>query len=171
MAATIDATVGGANANCYVESVAVAQDYYDERLNVSAWTNATEDEKTRALISATRWLDTVPFTGVKVSQSQALQWPRYGATDHDGYEFDTASIPLLIQHATMELALVLLRDADGGTDTLAATGMEGFDSVRVGPIAVDLRGGKRAADMPDNVKAMLRPVAVYADGVGRTELA
>lgn len=169
MAATIDSTVGGADANSYIEDVATATAYFDERLNVAAWTAATSDEKTRALIQATRWLDTAEFEGVRVSQAQALKFPRYGATDQDGYEFDTASIPDIVQHATCELALTLLNA--GSTDTLANTGLEAFANVKVGPIDVTPRLTQKAGEFPEHVKALLRPVLESSGMSGRVELA
>ena len=55
MAVTIDATVGGANANSYL-TLAAAQDLIDgfvEDDDVVAWGTATTDQKNRALVSAT----------------------------------------------------------------------------------------------------------------------
>lgn len=168
MAAAIDATVSGPDANCYVASVVVATAYFDERLNTEAWA-VDEDSRTRALIQATRWLDSVEFEGAKAVQGQALKWPRIGATDTDGYEYDTASIPTLIQHATCELALTLLRA--GTQDALANTGLEQFDSVAVGPVKVDIRHAQKAASLPEYVKDMLAHVMASSGMVGRTELA
>ena len=56
MAATINATIKGENANSYV-TLSEANDYFDTSPDSSTWTNKTDDQKKRALISATRWFD------------------------------------------------------------------------------------------------------------------
>lgn len=169
MAAAIVSTVGGTTSNCYVADVATATAYFDERLNVSAWTDATTDEKTRALIQGTRWLDTATFDGTKVASGQALKFPRYGAVDDDGYEYDTAAIPKPVQHATMELALALL--VADTTDLLANSGLEQFENVKVGPLDVTPRITRGPNDFPQHVKDMLRSLLVSSGMSGRTDLA
>ena len=54
MAATIDATIKGASANSYA-TLSDSNDYFDTSPDSSTWTNKSDDEKKRALISATRW--------------------------------------------------------------------------------------------------------------------
>ena len=50
MAATIDATIKGENANSYV-TLSEANDYFDTSPDSSTWTNKTDDQKKRSLIS------------------------------------------------------------------------------------------------------------------------
>ena len=60
MAATIDATIKGANANSYV-TLSEANNYFETVPDSSTWTNKTDDQKNRSLISATRWIDGFVF--------------------------------------------------------------------------------------------------------------
>ena len=53
MAATINATIKGENANSYV-TLSEANDYFDTSPDSSTWTNKTDDQKKRSLISAAR---------------------------------------------------------------------------------------------------------------------
>ena len=122
------ATAGNASANSYI-TVAEADTYFDERLNVSSWTSAGTDDKERALIAATRRIDQEQYEGEKVASGQSLKWPRYFATDEDGNEYATDAIPTLVEHATCELALKLLND--GAVDPLMDTGLEEFKSANV----------------------------------------
>lgn len=106
MPATIDATIGGATANSYL-TVAAADTLTESMLGTLAWTTATTDSKTRALITATRGLDTLGWIGSKASTTQALDWPRTGVSC-DGVDYDSTAIPAQILYATFDLANSLL---------------------------------------------------------------
>lgn len=152
---TIDATVGGASANSYITR-ANATTYFDERLNSGAWTSASDADKDRALIQATRRLDQEDWQGVRVTTGQALDWPRYWATDEDGEEYAADAIPQPIQDATCELALRFLND--GTTDTLADTGLEEFAEAKIGPMEVKRNRSYKAGQLPENVMRLLANV-------------
>lgn len=159
MAATIVATAGSASANSYV-LLTEANAYFDERLQVANWTAASDDDKNRALIQATRWLDRFDFMGERSTTAQALEWPRIGAYTKDGYEYDTDSVPTFIKHTACELALKAMNDDAGSSDPLASTGLEGFDRAKVGPIEVEVNHSRKAGALPDPIKDMIRHVLV-----------
>jgi hypothetical protein len=50
------------------------------------WGSLSADEKKRALISATRYLDRLPWAGAKTVSSQINAFPRTGIVDADGQE-------------------------------------------------------------------------------------
>ena len=75
MAATINATVKGENANSYV-TLTEANTYFETVPDSSTWTNKTDDQKNRSLISATRWIDSFVFYGDRFDDCQALKFPR-----------------------------------------------------------------------------------------------
>ena len=75
MAATIIATLSSASANSYV-TLAEANAYFETVPNSSTWTDKTDDAKNRALISATRWIDSLNYYGDRCDEDQALKWPR-----------------------------------------------------------------------------------------------
>lgn len=106
MPATIDATVGGAAANSYL-TIAAADALAESTLGTLAWTTATSDEKTRALITATRGLDTLTWIGTRADPDQALDWPRSGATCDD-IEYPDDAIPEAIKYSAFDLANTLL---------------------------------------------------------------
>lgn len=151
---TVTATVGGASSNSYV-TTAEADTYFDERLQATNWTGGDADDKSRAVIQATRLLDREEFRGEKASQSQALKWPRIWTFNEDGYEYASDAIPTPIKHATFELALRLLNDDASSTDTLAGTKLESFKRVKVGPLEVEPRQSYDPADLPDSVRSLI----------------
>jgi hypothetical protein len=121
MPATLDPTIGGAAANSY-ETLAEANEYFEERLPLPTPWVASGDLAIRSLIMATKVLDAYsrPFksfvaekppyyrirrqwTGAPATQTQRLAWPRIGMFDGNGNPIDhvisTSSVasPTVIQ--------------------------------------------------------------------------
>jgi hypothetical protein len=124
MTVTIDASVGGANANSYL-TVADADAIANLRLGTLAWEAATvtTDDKARALIAATGYLDQLQWIGDKATTAQALLWPRSGAECGDKVH-SSSIIPPEIQDGTFDLANALLT-----TPTLLTPSPAGFNEL------------------------------------------
>lgn len=135
MAPTLTATLGSASANSY-QTVAAATNYFENTLFEAAWTALTADKKAQALITACTWLETLGYIGTRVSDTQALQWPRV-ATSSMGVENDGTSIPKEILTAQAELALALattptaMTGATGSTTTTGPVKREKLDVLEV----------------------------------------
>jgi hypothetical protein len=95
----------------------IAADAYHEARGNTAWTGS-DPLKEAALTRASQYVDgrsrwrfpsgrwTSMFVGTKAGgRAQELEWPRVGAVDHNGFEIDSATVPLEVQHATYEAAL------------------------------------------------------------------
>lgn len=122
-------------------SIVDAQDYFDNRLHETAWSEATASDRQKALIAATNIIDQLNFKGSKATvhtllegdpdateeekrtadQAQALEFPR-GA--------DTV-IPESIRTATYEMAHSLLdgKDPEIELEALGITS-QGYSSLR-----------------------------------------
>jgi hypothetical protein len=146
MTVTVDASVGGAAANSYL-TVAAADTIAEYRLGTLAWSTATTDNKGRALIQATTYLDQLGWVGTKATTTQALLWPR---TDAECGEFSFAAnvIPGPIQQATFDLANALLTTPDlvAGENTALNELIPGIPNsdlkaATVDVISVEFRGG------------------------------
>ena len=149
MAVTIDATVGGANANSYL-TLADAQaiiDGFVEDADVTAWASATTDQKNRALYTATQRLDRERYLGARATDTQALQWPRTGVRKPDTYintytvgfpfrittdYFTDTEIPDQIKYAQVVLAVYLHNNPDG----IGLSGLEDYKNVKIGSLDV-----------------------------------
>jgi len=147
VAATIDATLGGASANSYV-TLADANSYFESVPNSSTWTDKTDDQKNRALISATRWIDALSFYGDRCSETQALKWPR---EDYkvDGIAWVCTIIPASIKVATFELARALANDTDAITGSTGTTGI--YDQVELGDLKVKYKESSTTPGVINNV--------------------
>lgn len=135
MAVTVTATVGGSSSNSYL-TVAAADTIFNNRLAVTAWTDATTDDKGRALIMATSDIDALKLRGYKLTTSQALQFPR------NCQDEATDTIPVAIQRATCEQALAILQNSTNGGRTEAQTkSAAGITSHRLGDFSESFGGG------------------------------
>ena len=147
MAATINATLKSETANSYV-TLAEANSYFETVPDSSTWTNKTDDQKNRALISATRWIDSFIFYGDRCDEDQALKFPR---TNYqvDRVELDCSSIPNNIKYAQYELARALANDADAITGT---TGKEGnISEAKLGDLEVKFNTATQGTGSVNNI--------------------
>ena len=144
------ALVLGTNSYATLEE---AEAYLADRLDVAAWSSASDTLKQQALVSATTLLDTINWTGVAVSASQALAFPRVGSYFSPklgmAVIFDN-TIPSVIKVATIETAYHLLNN-DGILDDTGSA-----DSIQVGPITI--QKPQNASKLPSLVSAMIRPL-------------
>lgn len=147
MPAAIDATLSGASANSYV-TLAGANTYFETVPDSSTWTNKTDDQKNRALISATRWIDALSFYGERCTTTQALKWPRDEYTV-DGVDLACTLIPEPIKVATYELARALVNDTDSIVGTTGTTGI--YDQVELGELKVKYNKTSQTSGVINNV--------------------
>jgi len=146
VAAVIVATLSGASANSYV-TLAEANTYFETVPNSSTWTDKTDDQKNRALISATRWIDALSFYGDRCTTTQALKWPRENYTV-DGIDLACSLIPEGIKTATYELARALANDTDAITGSTGTTGL--YDQVELGELKVKYNKSSQAVGLVTN---------------------
>ena len=132
VAATINATVKDANANSYV-TLTEANTYFETVPDSSTWTNKTDDQKNRALISATRWIDSFVYYGDRCDDGQALKFPRNNY-QVDGVELACSKIPINIKYAQYELARALANDSEAMTGNVGTDG--NIEEVKLGDIQV-----------------------------------
>jgi hypothetical protein len=98
-----------------------AETYFSGRLNSDAWDDSTDQEKLKALITATRRIDSLNYIGVKANALQDLEFPRLGQS----------IVPDDIKDACCELALVLLDSVDPNMEVSSiAYESKGYSSVK-----------------------------------------
>jgi hypothetical protein len=176
---TIDATVGGANANSY-ETLVEAQAYFDTRLAMPGWDDA--DDQSVLVIMATRVLTTIlqPFrelvvptsgppyyktrrtwTGLPATTTQRLQWPRIGMYDWNGNAIASDVIPIDLKYAVAELA-GQLGNADRTLDNDVI--VQGVKSIRAGSVAISFKDMIEARVIPDAVWNLM-PASWFTDEI------
>lgn len=155
MALTLTTTTGGASTNSYV-SEGEFQTWTEARLNVTAYEEATADERQRALLMAFDRLQRENWLGDRATSTQAAAWPRIGAIKPDGvgiggdiaslgagaltasrggygiyangaYDtFSSTEIPQAVKDAQCALALAYLAGFDEFADRIASATQDGL---------------------------------------------
>lgn len=135
-------------------TVSEADSYFEDRLDVAAWTNANATQKAQALITATTLLNDLNWIGIAVSDSQTLAFPRTGVyfDPRLGMDIvlDELTVPTRIITATYELAYHLLNN-DGLLDD---TGQ--VENLSIG--SINLQNLLPANKIPSHVKRLIKPL-------------
>lgn len=151
MAATaLVTTTGSASANAYCD-LAFADQYHADRPPVgTTWANATSDQKTAAILWATKLMDRMwEWVGFPTDAVQALLWPRQGMIKLNGWEYvDLHTVPVELMQATAEYARQLLASDLAGNSDLQTFGIT---SLRAGPVAFSFKNDVIAKPVPDTV--------------------
>jgi hypothetical protein len=102
----------------------------------STWSETSFEEQERALVNATRLLDTMLWAGSAVAATQPLAWPRTEFSYYDpvlnlDVTVPEGTVPTRLEKAIARLALHLLKYP------AVEKGYEAsFDSITVGPISI-----------------------------------
>jgi len=153
----LDATVGGASSNSYVDRE-TADAYFADRLYASAWDDADDTDKDKALIMATARLEQESYAGYRVTTTQALKFPRSGLY-LDGVALSQDAIPSAVIAATCEYALEFI-----ASDATAESTLGDYKSIKVGPIAIELNQPIGSGDIPSDVMRLLRDLRIGTSG-------
>lgn len=138
----------------------------------AAWTNATDAQKTTALLKASEYLDQrYRWIGYRTEETQVRAWPRISAYDSDGFAIDDSAIPQVVKDAVSYLAARSL-EGDSLMPDEAATTLTGDVEayrVKVGEIEEETRfaGGsarRRSMKSYPKVDHMLRAAGLVRSG-------
>lgn len=166
MPSALVTTPGAATANAYC-SVPEADAYHDDLPVASvrlAWTSASSDDKSRAVLEATRLIDRAfEFQGSRTTVLQALAWPRYVSTPMPNdlgfyvsgvteFYVDWQTIPDRVKQATAEYARQLLT-ADRTADY--AVEAKGIKSIKADVIEIEFKDYVTGKPVPDAVALLL----------------
>ncbi len=157
---------GKVDANSYA-SVADGDAYFEGHLYATAWTAATTETKSAALVMATRLVDSqFQFSGYKAHETQALQWPRERCPDPDRNLVTSSlqspvlssfvpndEVPAGVASAVCEMARELLI-----VDRTAAPPGEGISSTQTSSATHDSAGGSSSQSSTTYSKEDTRPV-------------
>lgn len=142
--------------NSYV-TLAEANIYFEDRLDVSAWTAATDAQKSQALVTATMLLDSQDWLGTVRADNQSLAFPRAGTYNDPklGKDIELSdTVPNRIINAVFELAHHLLNN-DGLLDDTGTV-----SELSVGQINLNIRSSPQK--IPSFIKKNIRPLLANA---------
>jgi len=92
---SIDAAPASQWANSYA-TIDMANDYFLERSDTDKWDEATDQEKAKYLVEATRRIDSYNFKGCKRWQHQRLQWPAFNSVTAGGQAESSSDADTLV---------------------------------------------------------------------------
>lgn len=144
MALIVEDGTGLATAEAYA-SVAELQ-AHRPRSSFSIPVGATDAQIEAALIRATAAVDGYMgsrWPGLRLTSAQALDWPRSGAWDRDGWPL--TGLPAAVKVAAMEAALVELGSLGALTEPQSRGGQ--ITREKVGPVETEYAKGAPAATM------------------------
>lgn len=166
MSIVINATPEDPAANSYC-TLAYALDYLAnqiiDKITIPAWLAATSDDKSRALIMATRVLDeTMIWKGFKRTRLRSLRWPRSGVLTPDGFWYDYDTVPDIVQQATAEVAAAYLTKDRRAEPKLIGGG---FDQASLAGMSVHVDKSATLGLIPPYTLAKLQRVGMH-DSLG-----
>jgi hypothetical protein len=133
-------------------TVLEAEEYFGDRLDVSAWLSASDSQKTQSLVTASLYFNNFRWLGTAISDSQSLAFPR-NITYYEsilGKNVTISAVPDRIVKATFELAYHLLNNDGLLDDTGSVT------DITVETINLKIR--TEASKTPSTVKKYISPL-------------
>jgi len=168
MPATIVATAGAADANCYV-TLPVAKAHVATMMHAESWNSSQDSDRIVALIRATRLLDQLyQWSGARTDPTQPLAFPRTGVyridLPHDAEDrlFETDTIPSWLEEATTELAVHILGGDREGDQSAQ------LKSVSFGGLNANFAGTSKTPLIPDAVERLVSHYGQKRSGVSRS---
>lgn len=135
-------------------SLAEAEAYFENRLDVDAWTSATEPQKSQALVTATSMLNDMSWKGYISDENQKLAFPRVGLYFDKKYgkdvPLDSPTCLARVRAASCELAYHLLNN-DGLLDDAGLV-----ENLKIGSIQLTNIGAP--SKTPTAVRAKIAPM-------------
>lgn len=139
----------GSNSYQTYRTLAQTSAYLEADASADAWRAAEADPQSRAIVTATRTLDRMPWRGSKTESDQTKAWPRSGI---DGVEDDET--PQAILDAESELANFITN----GTDVLNGTTEQNVKRQAAGSVSIEyFRSFTDPSRLPLAVQELLKP--------------
>lgn len=151
-------TIGGDTFDVYGSSAGLAS-YANGSLTWAAtYTAASADNRSRALVEATRILNAQAWQGTKTSDGQPLAWPRDGLTvkPPSGVAVTDGVTPDEIVTGAYELALAILADTSIAAGTGASSNVQSVTAKGTGATFFSPVKGGRAPELPGRVNQWVR---------------
>ncbi len=120
------------NKNSYI-SLEEANEYFAGRLGADYWDTLDDTQKEKALITATKRIDTLSFIGSKQKPKQPLQFPRfyYSGLEYNGLQL--ADVPQQLKDAVCEEALTTLQYIENNSEEVFNGAISGdYQTLKLG---------------------------------------
>ncbi len=102
MSLIVETGAGVENANTYANVETVSS--YCTDMGYSTWASASTDDQESAILRAMSYIEAQNWKGVKKSNNNPLEWPRYNVLDRNGYIVSSEVVPTNVVKALSEAA-------------------------------------------------------------------
>lgn len=171
MALIVEDGSGISNADAYVSTDTV-DTYNTNYMSSATWSNASLEDKERAVRNATAFIDfnygtDRGWAGYRTKDTQSLDWPRNYAAYTDGREISSTSLPVEIIQAACYLSIQAI--SSPLTSVLDPASPARKTYVKVGPIeeAIEYVGGGSTGEKGYPVADKLLRRLIHSEGVFR----
>lgn len=132
--------------NSYI-TIEEADDYFLTRFGADIWQTLGPEDKMKALVTATKRIDNLPFVGYKCNPEQKLQFPRFFVDFTYALDFFvTAKVPQQVKDATAEEALSIVQYVDAnGLEAFNGVINTDYQSLKLGDASITYGNGTSAA--------------------------
>lgn len=170
MALIVEDGTGLVDAESYA-SEAAADLYFAARGNPLTWTTLTTAQKEQWLRQGTEFMDLefgARWKGRRVTQLQALDWPRSGVNDESGFTIGSDSVPIQLERATIEMAHRQAIDQTDLMPDLDTSANIKRERLEVGPIELDTTyaGSSNQQAAFVKVEKMIRELVTFLGASG-----
>ncbi len=156
------ATAGATDANTYATDLEM-ETYLENRLYITNFTGKSAEEVESALVWGTRLLDDLcNWDGIKVTDAQALRWPRSFVYDPDGDLLLNTTIPTWLRDAASEFALHLLGDEDLTAES--NRDLVGVKEIAISSLKLKVSETAKKGMIPPSVWIMIRQYCTRVGG-------
>ncbi len=153
MALIVETGTGLIDSNSYAD-VAFADAYFEGHpFYADAWSDLEVENKEFLLMAATRDLDAmINWKGSPSSRTQALRWPRIGASNSDSIPYGRNVVPTPVRQAVCEQARYL-STSEGNPDAPSDTA--GVTELKVDVITLKFGGSEARGAVPKGALRLL----------------
>lgn len=154
MSYIVEDGTGKTDSNSYI-TVEFADSYHND-LGNDEWDTYSLPVQEKSCVKATAFIDlSFTLSGYKNDRDQALEFPRTDVVDKNGYEIPNDEVPIEVQKATADLALLFLEKPDLAKDN--------FEKVvkmeKIGPI-------QKEYDVYQSVNQVFTQIRNHLRGIG-----
>ncbi len=144
------------NINSYV-TLDEANEYFASRLGSDYWDTLEDTQKEKALISATKKIDRLPFIGYKQDPNQPLQFPRFYYSTGCCYNgLPIEDIPQQVKDAVCEEALTTLQYIENNSEDVYNGALSGsYQSLKLGDASITYGAKSAGAGTSGNSGSLL----------------
>lgn len=149
-----------ASSNTYYSLASITA--YCSDMGYTSWAALATTAQESAILRGMSYVEAQNWKGQKYSSDQALEWPREGVWDKNGYLLSVTDIPLNLKKAVAEAAYREGDDSGTLQEDLSRGGM--IKRKKIGPIETEYFRAASPHKIRTIIKGLLKGLVIGSDG-------